>query len=88
MEPTDRELLKQVLTLAEENNRILHKMRRAALVSQIMSALYWVVIIGLSFGAYYAIQPYLDQLQGLYGGIKGTVENIQNIGNGLPNLGF
>ena len=73
---------------------MLRKMHRAALWGRIFHFFYWAIIIGLSVGAYYFIQPYVDQLRGVYGGIKqdvGTVHNavgqIGEVGNLLKGIG-
>ncbi len=71
MSPEERQLLIQTHRMVEENNALLRKMHRSALVGRIFSILYWVIIIGLSVGAFYFIQPYVNQIQGLYGGLKG-----------------
>jgi len=87
MSPEERQLLIQTSRLVEENNKILRKMHRAALWGRIMHFLYWTIIIGLSVGAYYFIQPYVDQVQGIYGGVKGDVENIRGAAGQLGELG-
>ena len=46
--------------MAEENNEILRKIRRGNRWSMAIKATYWVVIIGLSIGAFYFIQPYVE----------------------------
>lgn len=87
MTPEEKELLKRAVELAEENNNMLHSMRRSMRLARIMSILYWVVIIGSAVGAYYLIQPYIDALMAIYGnvngGFSGNVDNIKNILNGL-----
>ena len=52
-------------------------------ISRIMSIAYWVLIIGSAVGAYYFIQPYIDQLMGIYGGAK---SNLDSVGSLLNNL--
>lgn len=69
----------QTSRLVEENNKLLRKMHRAALWARIVHALYWLIIIALSVGAYIYIQPYVDQLKGVYGGIQGDVKTAKNI---------
>ena len=71
----------------EENNKILRGMRRAAWWGRIVHTLYWLVIIGLSFGAYFFIQPYIDQLTGVYGGIKGNLDKVNQVKDAFNGLG-
>lgn len=68
MPPEETELLKKSVELAEENNRMLHAMRRSQRIAGIFRLVYWLFIIGSAVGAYYFIQPYLGSLMNLYGG--------------------
>ncbi len=68
MTPEEKSLLERTLKLAQENNALLLGLRRSNRVSTAMRIAYWVVIIALSFGAYYLIQPYFNVLTGLIGG--------------------
>lgn len=81
MTPEEKALLERTAALAEENNAILRGLRRSNRTAVIMRVLYWVVIIGLSFGAFYLIQPYFSFLTGLAGGGTGT-----GSGQGLPDM--
>lgn len=87
MFPEERELLERSVALGEENNKILHSMRRSMRLARIMSILYWVFIIGTAIGAFYLIQPYIESITGTYGGVKGgisgSVDNIKSLLNGL-----
>ena len=86
MTPEEKKLLEQIADLSEENNRLLRKIRNTGRWSLAYNLIYWIVIIGISLGAYYYIQPYIDQLQGVYSGAKGTVKDVQNISGLLKNL--
>ncbi|MES3030803.1 MAG: hypothetical protein V4697_00095 [Patescibacteria group bacterium] len=79
MTPEERSLLERTYKLAEENNEILRKMRRLSRYGTIFKTIYWVVILGLSFGAYYFIQPYVESVSGLYGQVQGNVGTMDNI---------
>jgi hypothetical protein len=68
MTPEEHAKLERALALAEENNKILLSIRRSNRIALGMRALYWVVILGLTFGAFYFIQPYLNFLTNLGGG--------------------
>jgi len=75
MEPddvkSDEKKLGEILEMVKENNRILRKIRRGAVVGTFLSILYWVIIIGISVGAYYYIKPYLGSFNTI----------IQSVGN-------
>ncbi len=76
MDPDDRQLLKHIAVLVEENTVILRKLLRAEKMRRLVSALYWLAVIAISLGAYYLIQPYLDQLRSLYGDVRGGIESV------------
>ena len=79
MSPEERELLNKSVSLAEDNNKILHSMRRSQRLSSIMRAVYWILILGSAVGAYYFIQPYIDQLTEVYSGAKADLNNVSNV---------
>jgi len=81
MNPQEKELLEETAGLARENNKILRSLRRSARVGQIIRVAYWVILIGASVGAYYYIQPYLEQLLGVYTGLQNGVGNINSFFN-------
>ena len=86
MTPEERTLLMQSIKLAEENNKMLRGMRRSARIASVLRILYWVIILGSAFGAYYAIQPYLNSVVESYNGMKDNVETISNLSTKLPTL--
>ena len=66
MEPHEKELLEETAKLSEENNKMLRSMLRATRWGQVLSVTKWIIIIGLTVGAYYYIQPYLDLMLKMY----------------------
>ena len=87
MTPEERQLLIQTHRLVEENNELLRKMHRAALVGRVFRLLYWIAIIGLSVGAYYLIQPYVEQIQNAFDNLKGGVANVKEAASSLGDIG-
>jgi hypothetical protein len=79
MDPEQEKKLEKALSLAKENNAILKKLKRSLFWGRLLRFLYLVIILGISFGAYYFIQPYLESLLGTY-------SNLLEAGNSLPNL--
>ena len=84
MDLPEKKLLEETAALAKENNRLLKKMRRAAIWGRVMHLLYWVLIIGVSLGLFYFLQPYIDQVKALYEGLQGVTEGI---GGFIPGFG-
>ena len=67
MEEETKKFLEDNLALNKENNRILLKLYNIQRWAQITRVIYWFVIIGISIGAFYFIQPFLSSLAGAYG---------------------
>lgn len=72
MTPEEKSLLERTYKLTEENNALLRKMQRRALFGTVFRVIYWALIIGISIGAFYFIQPYIDTLMGVYGQVQDT----------------
>ncbi len=79
MNPEERALIEETLAISRENNKILKSIRRSARIGQLMQITYWLLIIGASVGAYYFIQPYLEQLLGAYSGVQEGVMKVNNL---------
>ena len=78
MDPRDKQLIEETLRLSQENNKMLKSMRRSLRLSQILRVIYWIIIFGAAVGAFYYIQPYLDQIISVYGGIQTGAQQIQD----------
>ncbi len=75
MTPEEKSLLEQVRKLSEENNKILRGIRRSNRVSSIFHIFYWIVILAVSFGSYYFIEPYVKLLPNVIGAVQGDVSS-------------
>ncbi|MDP3661368.1 MAG: hypothetical protein Q8R17_00720 [bacterium] len=87
MSPEEKALIVKTAELAKENNTILRKMRRASRIGTSLHIFYWLVVIGLSFGAYYFIEPYIGELERVYSGLKGDVDNVRGAADKLGDFG-
>jgi len=86
MTPEEKELLKETAELARENNKILRGIRRSNRVSTFLRVVYWVIILGSAFGAYYYSKPYIDAIIKSYNGMQENIQSVKNITNKLPAL--
>jgi len=75
MDEEIRQLLQKNLEVSQESLKILKKINRARIIGNIFSFLKWMIIIGVSIGIYYYIQPYLGKLTDL---LK-QLQEMQNI---------
>lgn len=64
----------EIKELMTENNRMMRLVYRQARFSTVFSIVKWVIIIGVSVGSLYFIQPYLENLTNAYS----TVNNFGN----------
>jgi len=67
MDEETKKLLEDTLILNKENNEILRKLYKAQRLAQITRIIYWIVIVGVTLGAFYFIQPFFDSILGAYG---------------------
>jgi hypothetical protein len=79
MDTEDKIKLDRALELSEENNAILKKMHRAMRWGRLARIVYWTILIGISVGAFYYVQPYVDQILNIYGGVVDTAGNINSM---------
>jgi hypothetical protein len=83
MSPEEHELLKRSIALAEENNDMLRSIRSSMRLARFMTIVYWLIIIGISLGAYYFAKPYLEKAWNLYNSAQ---TNIAGVGKVLDSL--
>lgn len=86
MSPEEKSLLERTYKLAEENNEILRSIRSGRRWGIAFKVFYWAIIIGLSYGAYYFIQPYLKMVTGVYGQVQDNIDNVQSVTSKLTDL--
>ena len=76
-------LLRENIEVSKESLKILKKINRGRIFGNVFSVLKWTLIIGLSFGAYYYIEPFLSQYVDMLRGLTSGVENIGEISNNI-----
>jgi ABC-type multidrug transport system fused ATPase/permease subunit len=86
MTPDEKSLLERTYKLAVENNDMLKSMRRSARWSAAFKIAYWAVIIALSIGAVYFIQPYLTLMSGSLGSLSNLSSNLNSANNAAQSL--
>ena len=81
MDPELNKKLEEIYRITEENNKMIRKMKRALNWSHVFRIIYWLFILGAAFGAYYFVQPYVEQIGGVYDETKGSIEGIGSFFN-------
>lgn len=79
MQPEEKEILKKTLELTQENNRMLHSIRRGMVWGRAFRIIYWVILIGAAVGIYYYISPYIDSAIAAYGNVKGDLQSFGDL---------
>ena len=84
MDPNIEARLKSIEEKLDKTYNLVFKVRRVQKHSQMFRIFYWTVIILATLGAFYYIQPYLNQLLETYTGIQTTQEKLQQYS--MPDL--
>jgi len=88
MDEEFKSLLRRNLEITRENNKLLRKMHRSAVVSRIVQLIWWSILIGVPiFVYYYILQPYLRELLELYSGVQNGVSDVQELLGRIPFIG-
>lgn len=71
----------EILEISKENNKLLRKLHKSMVLSRIFRGLYWFFVIGLAFGLYFYIQPFIDGLPDAY---KNFFERFGSVSDFTP----
>lgn len=72
--------LEDIKLMTEENNKMIRRLHNAYRISYAVSIIKWTIIIGFTIGAFYYIQPYLENILSLYGSINSLTGGVENNG--------
>lgn len=86
MNEIDPKMLRELHRLTKENNTMLHKLHRDAKRSRMWRTLRIIVTLALLFGAYYFVQPFIQNLTNAYTSIQQSFEDIQKTRNDFSNV--
>ena len=78
MTPEERSLLHHIAEQVEENNTMLHKIRSSMRWESIWRAVYWMAIVGASIGAFWFVQPYINQIMSMYTSAQSNLDSVKN----------
>ena len=88
MTPEEKALLERLVKMTEENTVILKNMRTHMRMGTVVKVVYWGVIILLSVGAAYFIQPYIDSVKSLYGGAESSTNTVKSAEDAFSGFHF
>lgn len=88
MDEEAKMLLRKNLEVTRENNRLLRKIRRSAVIGGVVKIIWWAVIIGVPFALYYYIlQPYMAEITQAYQNVQEGVGDFTDVFNKIPVIG-
>ena len=86
MDPETKTILQENLRISHENNEMLLKLVKSQKQQKTLRIIYWALIILVSVGSLFFIQPLLGSLTSLYTGGAGDTSNLSNYSDILKNL--
>lgn len=86
MNEIDPQMVRELHRLTKENNTMLHKLQRDAKRTRFWRNMRIVVTLALLFGAYYLVQPFIENLTNAYTSVQQSFEDIQKTRNDFSNV--
>lgn len=83
IDPELKTLLEKNIEKSEETLSVVKGLRSMQRWGSFFTILKWVLIIGVSLGAYYYIEPYLAKLLDAYTQFNDTISGVQKIGESV-----
>lgn len=78
MDPESKKLLEDTYALTVENNKMLHKVRNVQKWATLWSGLRILIIIGIAFGSFYFLEPYVKRSISVWDSIYGNQQKSNN----------
>jgi hypothetical protein len=85
MDPESKKLLEETFRLTKENNHMLHKVRSFQKWSSWWSMFKIIVIVGITLGSFYFLEPFVNKFIGIWNNVSGSQQ--ENL-NGSPVQDF
>jgi len=88
MDSESKKLLEETFELAKENNKMLRRVRGFQKWQSFWSILKILVVIGVSLGVVYYLEPYLEKAMSVFNQISGMKQSVDSasIQNMLKNI--
>ena len=78
MDPESKKLLEETLSLVEENNKLLRKVRGVQKRQTLWTIFKLLVIAGLTLGSFYYLEPYVNKVMDAYNQISGMQKSLDS----------
>lgn len=78
MDQEEKEILRETFELTKENNKMLRKVRRVQKFQAFWNVLKILVIIGIAFGIFIYLEPYMEKAMNVFNQISGMKQSLDN----------
>lgn len=81
LDPTSplNQKLDYLIRAVDEQQKMITALHKQMIFGRVVKGIYWFVIIGIAIGAFYFIQPALENLVGVYGNLNQTANDINDV---------
>jgi predicted MFS family arabinose efflux permease len=79
MDPESKKLLEDTFNLEKENNKMLRKVRSVQKWGTWWSIFKIIVVIGIAFGAFYFLEPFVNKFIGIWNNVSGSQQQNLNV---------
>jgi hypothetical protein len=85
-EKTNQEKLDDMYKLVQENHEVLQDLLRRERLASFGRMLYWIIVLGTLFGAYYYVKPIVQVFMPQYESFNAAVQKINDVSHNLPEV--
>ena len=78
MDPKLDERLKAIEDKIQQVEKVVIKIRKVQRTTNTARIMYFMFLILLALGAFYYIQPYIEQITNVYSGVNSEMENFKS----------
>ena len=82
----DKKQFEQLRRTVDENHKMLKQIRSVQRRAWWGSMFKWAVIIAVSLGAYYIVQPFIENLNNAYDSVMSSFEEVQDTTNSITGF--
>ena len=76
----------KLIEKVEENNKLIKKLYKGMIWRRVFRIIKVLIILGVAFGSFYFIQPYVQSMMETFGSVKSGVNEVKDIGDKIPDL--
>lgn len=70
--------LDYIIRTLDEQDRMITSLHKAMVIGRAIKAIYWLVVIGVTIGAFYFVQPIVDDFVSMYKDVNGNVDQLNS----------